>query len=70
LVEALKKWNSDDTWLDGESSCCAKTAAPASGAAERLEEGKDARIVYFVFDAPFLDGLDLRSAPLSERGTG
>jgi bifunctional non-homologous end joining protein LigD len=32
-----------------------------------LDAGKDAACVYFAFDAPFLDGFDLRKLPLTER---
>jgi bifunctional non-homologous end joining protein LigD len=32
-----------------------------------MEAGKDAECVYFAFDAPFLDGHDLRKLPLTQR---
>ncbi len=32
-----------------------------------LEAGRDASCVYFVFDAPFMNGFDLRALPLAER---
>jgi hypothetical protein len=32
-----------------------------------FEAGRDAQIVYYVFDAPFLSGHDLRRLPLTER---
>ena len=68
LVQALKQWKADDTWLDGEIVVLREDGRSSFQALQNaFEEGKDAQIVYFVFDAPFLDGLDLRRLPLSER---
>jgi bifunctional non-homologous end joining protein LigD len=68
LVEALKKWKFNDTWLDGEIVVLGEDGRSSFQALQNaFEEGKDAQIVYFVFDAPFLNGLDLRRLPLSER---
>ena len=68
LVQALKESKLDDTWLDGEIVVLREDGRSSFQALQSaFEEGKDAQIVYFVFDAPFLDGLDLRRLPLSER---
>ena len=68
LVQALKEWKLDDTWLDGEIVVLREDGRSSFQALQNaFEAGKDAQIVYFVFDAPFLNGLDLRRLPLSER---
>jgi len=68
LVHALKEWKVDDSWLDGEIVVLHEDGRSSFQALQNaFEEGKDAQIVYFAFDAPFLNGLDLRRLPLSER---
>src|SRR6267143_2072790 len=68
LVQALKEWKPDATWLDGEIVVLREDGRSSFQALQNaFEAGKDAQIVYFVFDAPFLNGLDLRRLPLSER---
>ncbi len=68
LVQALKEWKLDDTWLDGEIVVLREDGRSSFRALQNaFEAGKDAQIVYFVFDAPFFNGLDLRRLPLSER---
>src|SRR5258706_15084181 len=68
LAKALEKLGLEDSLLDGEivvpgpngrSSCQALQNA--------FEHGAGAKIVYYVFDAPFLEGQDLRRLPLKER---
>ena len=68
LARALEKTRLRDTWLDGE------IVVPGPGGRasfQRLqnafEAGRDAEIVYYVFDAPFLSGQDLRRLALRER---
>lgn len=57
-----------DAWLDGEIVVLGAHGMPEFNA---LQQAFDARssdaITYFVFDAPFLDGHDLRAVPLRER---
>src|SRR5438309_4515253 len=68
LVQALKELKLHDTWLDGEIVVLREDGRSSFQALQNaFEEGKDAQIVYFAFDAPFLNGLDLRRLPLSER---
>src|SRR6266850_720260 len=68
LVQALRKWKPGGTWLDGEIVVLRADGRSRFQALQNaFEAGRDAQIVYFVFDAPFLDGLDLRRLPLSER---
>ena len=68
LASALEKLRLKQSWLDGE------IVVPAAGGRSSFqalqnafEAGRDAEIVYFAFDAPYLSGRDLRRLPLSER---
>ncbi|HZM34174.1 MAG TPA: DNA ligase D [Burkholderiales bacterium] len=64
-VEALKLEN---TWLDGEIVVLGPEGrASFQRLQNAFEAGADAQIVYYVFDAPFLDGKDLTRLPLAER---
>ena len=55
-------------WLDGEIVVPDPTAAPASRRCRtRSTPAPTTKIVYYVFDAPFLDGKDMRQLPLKER---
>jgi bifunctional non-homologous end joining protein LigD len=68
LAAALCKLGLKDTWLDGE---IVVPGADGRSSFQRLqnafEAGRDREIVFFVFDAPFLRGKDLRRLPLVER---
>ena len=68
LAAALAQLGLDETWLDGE---IVVPGADGRASFQRLqnafEAGRDRDIVYFVFDAPFLGGRDLRRLPLAER---
>jgi bifunctional non-homologous end joining protein LigD len=68
LAAALAKLRLKNTWLDGE------IVVPGAGGRSSFqalqnafEAGRDADIVYYVFDAPFLSAHDLRRLPLVER---
>ena len=68
LKKALEKLGLEDSWLDGE---IVVLAPDGRASFQRLQNAFDARsdagITYFVFDAPFLDGKDLRRLALGER---
>ena len=68
LAAAVAKLKSGDAWLDGEIVMENAQGAPDFQA---LQNAFDRRatgdIVYWLFDAPFLDGEDLRSVPLEDR---
>ena len=64
---AARQLGLDGAWLDGEIVVRAPTALELPGAAERVRGGADSKIVYYVFDAPFLEGRDLRQLALRER---
>ena len=68
LAKAIEKLGLKDTWLDGEIVVPgADGRANFQALQNAFDAGADAKIVYYVFDAPFLDGKDLRQLPLKER---
>ncbi len=68
LAASLGRLPIESGWLDGEIVVLNERGVPDFQA---LQTAFDARggnaIVYFLFDLPFLDGWDLRAAPLRER---
>jgi bifunctional non-homologous end joining protein LigD len=57
-----------EAWFDGEVVALSKRGASSFSALQQaLSAGRDEQIVYYVFDLLFLDGYDLRPAPLAER---
>src|SRR5438477_2143405 len=68
LAKALKSLKLHDTWLDGEIVVLRDNGRSSfQGLQNAFDAGRDSEIVYFVFDAPFLKGADLRRLPLAER---
>ncbi|HEY6820904.1 MAG TPA: DNA ligase D [Burkholderiales bacterium] len=68
LEKELRKMNLEDAWLDGEIVVPGEGGRSSFQALQNaFEGGNDSSIVYYVFDAPFLDGRDLRTLPLAER---
>jgi bifunctional non-homologous end joining protein LigD len=68
LAAALGKLGLKSTWLDGEIVVPGADGRSSFQALQNaFDAGRDAGIVYFVFDAPFLAGRDLRRLPLAER---
>jgi bifunctional non-homologous end joining protein LigD len=68
LAAALKKLKLKDSWLDGEIVVPGADGRSSFQALQNaFEAGRDSGIVYYVFDAPFLAGRDLRALPLLER---
>jgi bifunctional non-homologous end joining protein LigD len=68
LVKALKALKLPDSWLDGEIVVLRDDGRSSFQALQNaFEAGADSRVVFYVFDAPFLKGADLRRLPLSER---
>jgi bifunctional non-homologous end joining protein LigD len=68
LAGALEALGLHDSWLDGEIVVPGPQGRSSFQALQNaFEEGKDAGIVYYLFDAPFLEGRDLRALPLRER---
>lgn len=69
LVAELSALGLNSAFLDGEIVVLGANGAPDFNALQNaFEQRKGAeRIVYFVFDAPFFEGADLRQVPLKER---
>ena len=68
LAAALGAMGFKDTWLDGEIVVLRPDGRSSFQALQNaFDAGADSKIVYFVFDAPFLDGKDMRQLPLRER---
>jgi bifunctional non-homologous end joining protein LigD len=68
LAKALQELGLEGSWLDGE---IVVLGPDGRASFQRLQNAFDARsdagITYFVFDAPFLEGKDLRRLALRER---
>ena len=57
-----------DAWLDGEIVVPEENGVTSfSALQDALAEGRADDLVYYVFDLPYLDGLDFSRAPLVER---
>lgn len=55
-------------WLDGEVVVMDAEGVPSFSALQNAFDARGSgRIAYFLFDAPFFEGYDLRSVPLAER---
>ena len=68
LVKALARLRTRSAWLDGEIVVHGENGAPDFQALQNaFERGSTSSIVYWLFDAPFLDGRDLRETPVEER---
>ncbi|MFS2166611.1 DNA ligase D [Variovorax sp. Varisp62] len=68
LEKALAKLPTASAWLDGEITVEGENGAPDFQALQNaFDRGKTSSIVYWLFDAPFLDGEDLRDMPVEER---
>src|SRR6218665_209024 len=67
-VQALQALKLDDAWLDGEVVVLNEDGLPDfQGLQNAFEIGRSHAILYYLFDAPFLNGQDLRHQPLEER---
>src|SRR4051812_12859982 len=68
LAAALEKLKLQDSLLDGEIVVPGEGGRSDFQALQNaFDAGSDSRIVYYVFDAPYLNGMDLRPLPLRER---
>ena len=65
---ALKKAKLSNGWYDGECVVLNEQGVPDFGALQAAFEDADTQnLVYFLFDAPYFAGYDLRQVPLLER---
>jgi bifunctional non-homologous end joining protein LigD len=68
LQKALIKMKLPDGWYDGEIVVHDENGKPNFGKLQLAFDGSDtAQIVYFLFDAPYLNGYDMREVPLEAR---
>ncbi|MDU9027769.1 DNA ligase D [Pseudomonas mediterranea] len=67
-AQALTELNLGDSWLDGDLVLLDETGQSDMGALrDAFEIGRTVDMVYVLFDAPFLNGEDLRQTPVEER---
>lgn len=67
-AKALAEMKLDGSWLDGEAVVLNDKGFPDFQALQNaFEIGRSVDIVYFVFDAPFLHGVDQREMPVEDR---
>jgi bifunctional non-homologous end joining protein LigD len=68
LAAQLRKQKLAGSWLDGEIVVLREDGRASFQALQNaFESGRDSDVVFYVFDAPFLKGEDLRQLPLAER---
>ncbi len=64
-IEALRL---QDSWLDGEVVVLDENGLPSFQALQNaFDVGLSHDIIFYLFDAPYLNGFDLRESPLQER---
>ncbi|KRB94259.1 DNA ligase D [Noviherbaspirillum sp. Root189] len=67
-VEAIKGLRLKTAWLDGEIVVLDEHGVPSFQLLQNaFDEKSPSRILYFLFDVPYLNGYDLRGAALSDR---
>lgn len=67
-AEALAGLGLESAWLDGEVVVPNEDGTPDFQALQNaFEVGRSGTIVYYLFDLPYLNGMDLREVPLEER---
>lgn len=67
-AKALQSLGPKDSWLDGEMVMLNDEGLPDFQALQNaFEIGRSKDVVYFLFDAPFIEGQDLRETPVEER---
>lgn len=67
-AKALDKLGLGDSWLDGEAVVLDEHGMPDFQALQNaFDEARSGDILYFLFDAPWLDGVDQRELPIEQR---
>lgn len=65
---ALAALNLESAWLDGEMVVADEHGVPDFQALQNaFDSGRSGNIVYYLFDLPYLNGVDLREVPVEER---
>ena len=68
LARELRRLKLAESWLDGEIVVQRADGRSSFQALQNaFDAGRDAEIVYYVFDAPYLKGVDQTRLPLAER---
>src|SRR3954466_15981570 len=68
LARELKRLKLEESWLDGEIVVQRPDGRSSFQALQNaFDAGADSRIVYYVFDAPYLKGIDQTRLPLAAR---
>ncbi len=67
-AEAIAGLGLESAWLDGEMVVANDEGVPDFQALQNaFEAGRSANIIYYLFDMPFLNGMDLREVPVEQR---
>ena len=67
-AKALEKLKLGDSWLDGEAVVLDEQGMPDFQALQNaFDDARSGDILYFLFDAPWLDGVDQRESPVEQR---
>ncbi|MDI2144584.1 MULTISPECIES: DNA ligase D [unclassified Pseudomonas] len=67
-ARALAALGLESAWLDGEVVVANEAGVPDFQALQNaFESGRSANIIYYLFDLPYLNGVDLREVPVEER---
>lgn len=67
-AEAIAGLGLESAWLDGEMVVADEEGVPDFQALQNaFEAGKSGNIIYYLFDMPFLNGMDLREVPVEQR---
>lgn len=67
-AEALAALGLESAWLDGEMVVADEHGVPDFQALQNaFDSGRSGNIVYYLFDMPYLNGVDLREVPVEER---
>ncbi len=67
-AEALVALGLESAWLDGEMVVVNEQGVPDFQALQNaFDSGRSGSIVYYLFDLPYLNGVDLREVPVEER---
>nr|WP_180207170.1 DNA ligase D [Pseudomonas sp. SbOxS1]NYU07470.1 DNA ligase D [Pseudomonas sp. SbOxS1] len=67
-AKALVSLGLESAWLDGEMVVADEQGVPDFQALQNaFEAGRSGNILYYLFDMPYLNGVDLREVPVEER---
>ncbi|QVW25514.1 DNA ligase D [Pseudomonas hormoni] len=67
-AEALASLQLESAWLDGEMVVTNEQGVPDFQALQNaFDSGRSGNILYYLFDMPYLNGVDLREVPVEER---